>query len=45
MARQLLTASRWMMRATCATIKEVFDATEEILDPHTAIGVKAGRGV
>ncbi|PIE43662.1 MAG: threonine synthase [Gammaproteobacteria bacterium] len=28
---------------TCQTIKEVFDQTEALLDPHTAIGVKAGR--
>lgn len=29
--------------ATCETIREVFDTTEYLLDPHTAIGVKAGR--
>jgi threonine synthase len=28
---------------TCATIKDVYDATEYLLDPHTAIGVKAAR--
>jgi len=28
---------------TCATIAEVFENTGELLDPHTAIGVKAAR--
>src|SRR5690606_40278792 len=28
---------------TCATIRQVFEETEEVLDPHTAIGVKAAR--
>lgn len=28
---------------TCATIKDVYEATEYLLDPHTAIGVKAAR--
>ena len=28
---------------TCATIAEVFEASEYLLDPHTAIGLKAGR--
>lgn len=28
---------------TCATIAEVYESTEELLDPHTAIGVKAAR--
>ncbi|MFW1677575.1 threonine synthase [Pontibacter sp. JAM-7] len=28
---------------TCAVIKQVFAETEYLLDPHTAIGVKAGR--
>jgi len=28
---------------TCATISEVFNQTEYLLDPHTAIGVKAAR--
>ena len=28
---------------TCDVIKQVFDETEYLLDPHTAIGVKAGR--
>jgi threonine synthase len=28
---------------TCEVIKEVFDATEYLLDPHTAIGVEAAR--
>lgn len=30
---------------TCNTIKQVFDDTEYLLDPHTAIGVKAAREV
>jgi threonine synthase len=28
---------------TCSVIAEVFEATEYLLDPHTAIGVKAAR--
>jgi threonine synthase len=32
-------------QATCDTIRKVFDATEYLLDPHTAIGVKAGQQV
>lgn len=28
---------------TCRTIADVYEATEELLDPHTAIGVKAAR--
>lgn len=28
---------------TCETIAEVFKATSEVLDPHTAIGVRAAR--
>ena len=28
---------------TCATIKDVYDETEYLLDPHTAIGVDAAR--
>lgn len=28
---------------TCSTIDQVFDATEILLDPHTAIGVQAAR--
>ncbi|TGG95861.1 threonine synthase [Natronospirillum operosum] len=31
--------------ATCATIREVFEQTGYLLDPHTAIGVKAARTV
>jgi len=30
---------------TCNTIKQVFDETEYLLDPHTAIGVRAAREV
>lgn len=29
--------------ATCTTIAEVYESTEELLDPHTAIGVRAAR--
>ena len=28
---------------TCETIKDVFDESKEVLDPHTATGVKAAR--
>lgn len=28
---------------TCATIRQVFEETEFLIDPHTAIGVKAAR--
>ena len=28
---------------TCETIKQVFETAEYLLDPHTAIGVEAGR--
>lgn len=30
-------------RQTCTTISQVFDTAEYLLDPHTAIGVKAAR--
>lgn len=30
---------------TCKTIKDVYDSTEYLLDPHTAIGVDAARKV
>lgn len=30
-------------KRTCEVIKEVFDQTEYLLDPHTAIGVEAAR--
>ena len=29
--------------ATCATVKQVFDSNDYLLDPHSAIGVKAAR--
>src|SRR5690606_29954999 len=28
---------------TCKTIRQVYEETEEVLDPHTAIGVQAAR--
>ncbi len=42
-AKQLFDSCAVDDEATCETIKQVFDTTEEILDPHTAIGVRAGR--
>jgi threonine synthase len=42
-ARKLFDSAAVDDEGTVATIKQVFDETEEILDPHTAIGVKAAR--
>jgi len=42
-ARQLFDSCSVDDDATCEMIKEVFDQTEYVLDPHTAIGVKAAR--
>jgi threonine synthase len=39
----LFSAERVDDAQTKATIKAVYEATGELLDPHTAIGVKAGR--
>ncbi len=42
-ARALFDSSAVDDEATCATIAEVYAQTAEILDPHTAIGVRAAR--
>ncbi len=42
-ARQLFDSYAVDDATTCETIREVYEATEEVLDPHTAIGVKAAR--
>ncbi len=41
--KQHFAAERVDDAATQATIRAVYEATGELLDPHTAIGVKAGR--
>lgn len=42
-ARALFASKSVDDAATCATIKEIFNTTEETLDPHTATGIKAAR--
>ncbi|TWI58750.1 threonine synthase [Pseudomonas duriflava] len=42
-ARKLFDSLAVDDEATCATIAQVFEQTGEVLDPHTAIGVKAAR--
>lgn len=42
-ARKLFDSLAVDDEATCATIAEVYKATGEVLDPHTAIGVRAAR--
>lgn len=42
-ARQLFSSYRLSDDETVSTIKQVFDGTGYLLDPHTAIGVAAGR--
>lgn len=42
-ARQLFDSCSVGDERTCEVIKEVFDETEYLLDPHTAIGVEAAR--
>lgn len=42
-ARKLFDSLAVSDEETCATIAEVYEATGEILDPHTAIGVRAAR--
>ena len=42
-ARQLFLSARVSDEQTCATIREVYQASEYLLDPHSAIGVKAAR--
>lgn len=42
-ARELFDSLSLNDSETCAVIKQVFDETEYLLDPHTAIGVGAAR--
>jgi len=42
-ARKLFDSHAVDDEQTCKTIKEVFEESEELLDPHTAIGVEAAR--
>lgn len=42
-ARELFSSYRLDDDETIAVIREVFETTEYLLDPHTAIGVQAGR--
>ncbi|MCP5206145.1 MAG: threonine synthase [Hahellaceae bacterium] len=42
-ARKLFDSYAVNDKETCLTIAEVYEATEELLDPHTAIGVRAAR--
>lgn len=42
-ARQIFDSYAVDDQQTCTTISSVFDATEYLLDPHTAIGVQAAR--
>ncbi|MCP5161596.1 MAG: threonine synthase [Hahellaceae bacterium] len=42
-ARELFDSYTVDDESTCATIAEVYAQTEEVLDPHTAIGVRAAR--
>jgi threonine synthase len=44
-ARELFDSFAVDDELTCKTISEVFDETEYLLDPHSAIGVKAAREV
>jgi threonine synthase len=41
--RELFSSCAVDDETTCSVIAEVFEATEYLLDPHTAIGVKAAR--
>ncbi|WP_426417228.1 threonine synthase [Aestuariirhabdus sp. LZHN29] len=42
-ARELFDSARVDDEQTCETIKQVFAQSEYLLDPHTAIGVRAAR--
>lgn len=42
-ARQIFDSYAVDDKQTCSTISQVFDTAEYLLDPHTAIGVKAAR--
>lgn len=41
--RALFVGRRVDEDAVAATIREVFEATGEVVDPHTAVGIRAGR--
>ncbi len=43
-ARKLFDSEAVDDQATCDTIRQVYEENEYLLDPHTAIGVKAARG-
>ncbi len=42
-AQSLFSSYRLSDEETVEVIREVFESTEDLLDPHTAIGVQAGR--
>ncbi len=42
-ARELFDAARTDEEQTSATMAEVYRATGQLIDPHTAVGVRAGR--
>jgi threonine synthase len=42
-ARELFDAARVDEDATAATMAEVLAATGQLVDPHTAVGIRAGR--
>ncbi|WP_298449903.1 threonine synthase [uncultured Marinobacter sp.] len=42
-ARKLFDSAAVDDKATCSTIREVYEQNEYLLDPHTAIGVRAAR--
>jgi len=42
-ARELFSSYRLSDEETISVIREVFETTEYLLDPHTAIGVQAAR--
>jgi threonine synthase len=42
-AREMFDAARVNEEATAATIAEVLRSTGELVDPHTAVGIRAGR--
>jgi threonine synthase len=43
-ARELFDAARVDEDATAATMAEVLRTTGQLVDPHTAVGIRAGRG-
>ena len=42
-ARQIFASARVSDDETCAVIREVFEQSQFLVDPHTAIGIKAAR--